>query len=68
MAVRRMRITCWITKAASTLRISLRESLHERAFVGLCTCIACLVEITLSAWKDVVVWTRPAVCRLTVSP
>jgi len=57
MAVRRMRMTCWITKAVSILRITLRESLRERASVGRCICFAYIVEITLSTWKGVVWWT-----------
>jgi len=49
MTIRRMRITCWITKAMNTLRIcsiycfSLQQCLHERASMLRYTYSDCLV-------------------------
>ena len=49
MTIWRMRVTCWIRKAANThleyvilVAFPLQQRLHDRASVVRCTCIACL--------------------------
>jgi hypothetical protein len=52
MAVRHMRIACWIPKVTNThskyvifTSVPLQQTLHEPASVLRCTCTACLAEL-----------------------